>query len=177
MERITTKPKSRLMPNLPAIKRKIMNDIDEVEPRIFISSRLTSTKICLLKSLGITHILIWASDIEEKYPDSFTYKTISMEDNREENISKHFVTAFDFIKEALEKNTINNVLVHCWAGKSRSPTIVASYLIKQYKISAHIALKIINKRRDIRPNHGFKKQLFEHQIEITGLRVDEDKLY
>lgn len=59
-----------------------------------------------------------------------------------------------------------NVLVHCLAGISRSPTLVAAYLIRYHEFSADAALAYIRQRRDISPNSGFVKHLALYEAEI-----------
>jgi protein-tyrosine phosphatase len=52
------------------------------------------------------------------------------------------------------------VLVHCAAGVSRSPTLVAAYLMLERGYSATEALDFVGKRRTgISPNTGFVEQL------------------
>jgi dual specificity phosphatase 12 len=45
------------------------------------------------------------------------------------------------------------------AGKSRSATIVAAYLMQRFNIGVVGALERIEKVRDIDPNDGFREQL------------------
>jgi protein-tyrosine phosphatase len=79
-----------------------------------------------------------------------------------ENILESFDDAYKFIDEAVTNN--QNILVHCYAGISRSPTIVASYLMKKFCISRDEALNIIKQKRNIiKPNFGFMKQLEKYQ--------------
>jgi len=53
-----------------------------------------------------------------------------------------------------------NVLVHCFAGVSRSSTIVISYLMKKLNWSYREALEHVRKQRwVVNPNPGFVRQL------------------
>jgi protein-tyrosine phosphatase len=52
------------------------------------------------------------------------------------------------------------VFVHCFAGVSRSATIVIAYLMKEHGLSFNSAIKFVkSKRPQINPNDGFRKQL------------------
>jgi len=51
-------------------------------------------------------------------------------------------------------------LIHCKAGISRSVTILISYLMLKFNITAKDALKIVRENRpQVNPNYGFMKQL------------------
>lgn len=52
-----------------------------------------------------------------------------------------------------------NVLIHCTKGRSRSPTIALSYIMKKYELSLYQSLKHVLNFRKIRPNFGFQMQL------------------
>lgn len=54
----------------------------------------------------------------------------------------------------------NNILVHCLAGVSRSPTVVTAYLMATLKLRWKAALAIIKQTRPfVNPNPGFISQL------------------
>jgi hypothetical protein len=109
----------------------------------------------------------------------------------------YFELCAEWIRAALEQNsgervrvhtfmpvpTDNKVLVHCLMGFSRSPTIVAAYLMlhqsgnrgRFFKInrsftdmSAAQAMHQIASKRYIHPNAGFIRQLAEYDAKLTA---------
>lgn len=64
----------------------------------------------------------------------------------------------DFIRDAIAKD--GKVFVHCYAGVSRSATIVIAYLMFEHGLSYSAAIKLVKSKRPfINPNDGFRKQL------------------
>ncbi|KAJ5611825.1 dual specificity phosphatase [Penicillium herquei] len=51
------------------------------------------------------------------------------------------------------------VLIHCAAGKSRSPTIVIAYLMRKLRIPFNDAIKFVKSKQKVKPNRGFLRQL------------------
>ena len=73
-------------------------------------------------------------------------------------IHTYFTRAADFIDDALKRG--GSVYCHCFAGISRSPTIVAAYLILKKGMTDAAALDFIRARRPIIcPNDGFRRSL------------------
>lgn len=86
---------------------------------------------------------------------------IKLDDNETEPIYDIFDFSSNYIHKALEKN--ENVLVHCFAGVSRSPTLVIAYLIKYQKMRFEQAFEFVrNARIQICPNEGFIKALIKY---------------
>lgn len=82
-------------------------------------------------------------------------KHIQIQDSMDTNIIPHIDTSIQFIKDCS-----GNVLVHCYAGISRSVSIVIAYLMKEKKMSYWQALKYVRNRRHIaNPNPSFVQQL------------------
>ena len=91
------------------------------------------------------------------YPtfDDVKYLRITIADFEGENIEKYFEDCIKFIDSAQTP-----VLVHCHAGVSRSPTIVAAYLMRKFSIGAAQALDFVKQRRPmVDINKGFYEQL------------------
>ncbi|CAF3565875.1 unnamed protein product [Rotaria socialis] len=109
----------------------------------------------------ISHILT-ILDYEPAHMDkNRTYLYVHAYDIQSTDLLTYeFKKCFEFIDTAIEHN--HQVLIHCQAGKSRSATIAAMYLMHKYSLTREQALqKIINKRRywPVMPNDGFLRQL------------------
>jgi protein-tyrosine phosphatase len=83
---------------------------------------------------------------------------IKLYDDDDQPIGDYFDSSISFIDDAIRMG--KTVYVHCYAGVSRSPTIVAAYLIKMHNMTTVDALKYIAERRPcIDPNEGFRAAL------------------
>ena len=80
------------------------------------------------------------------------------------NAINYFESAVDFIKSGL---TSVSVLVHCFAGRSRSSTFVLAYLISEFQLGYTQALHYLQKYHPIAmPNFFFSKQLEQFSIKL-----------
>lgn len=141
-----------------------------IEEGLFLGSIGAAHKRDALTASNVTHILTVAESLDPAFPEDFMYKKIGVLDNPSVNLAQHFDACFDFIDEA--KRGGGAVLVHCFAGRSRSATIVVAYLMKKRGISLEEALNLVkSKRPQICPNHGFLQQLQAFQLQI---RADAD---
>lgn len=79
-------------------------------------------------------------------------------DVQEQDLEQYFEKAIDFIHQARVAH--ENILVHCYAGISRSATIVLAYLMTIGDYDVEKALQIVKGARGfIQPNPGFLSQL------------------
>ncbi len=61
--------------------------------------------------------------------------------------------------------------MHCFAGVSRSATIVIAYLMQEIHMSLKDAMMHVKKQRYfINPNDGFRRQLQQFQRELVNKR-------
>ena len=110
-----------------------------------------------LKNENIKYIVNVTADIPIYFQKEFNYLRIPIDDHCSANISQYIQPAVDYIDLNIQKG---NVFVHCYAGISRSASIIIAYLIlkKNYTYSdAYNLLK--SKRPIIHPNSGFNKIL------------------
>lgn len=118
-----------------------------------------------IKQLGITHIICLTEDLPYEKPASvIDLLHIPIPDEDKMDISKHFKQTNNFIDDA--KRNHGKVLVHCHVGISRSITIVAAYLIKEFHYSAEEALAQVQEKKGahatVEPNNGFLLKLKEY---------------
>ena len=70
--------------------------------------------------------------------------------------------SFAFTESA--RTSGSNILIHCHAGISRSPTIVVAYLMQSQNMSLNSAYKFVESKRPIiSPNFSFVGQLYEFE--------------
>eukprot|EP01017_Pseudomicrothorax_dubius_P026315 TRINITY_DN2926_c0_g1_i6.p1 TRINITY_DN2926_c0_g1~~TRINITY_DN2926_c0_g1_i6.p1 ORF type:complete len:110 (+),score=16.36 TRINITY_DN2926_c0_g1_i6:398-727(+) len=82
-----------------------------------------------------------------------------------QDLKSKFNESIEFINLARSRG--ENVLVHCYAGISRSATIVIAYLLREYKYRLEEALAyVVAKRSIVKPNDGFYYQLVEFEREV-----------
>uniref|UniRef100_A0A8C6W8Y9 Dual specificity protein phosphatase 15 n=2 Tax=Nannospalax galili TaxID=1026970 RepID=A0A8C6W8Y9_NANGA len=107
----------------------------------------------------ITHIISIHESPQTLLQD-ITYLRISVADTPEVPIKKHFKECINFI-HCCRLNG-GNCLVHCFAGISRSTTIVTAYVMTVTGLGWREVLEAIKATRPIaNPNPGFRQQLEE----------------
>ena len=75
-----------------------------------------------LKMRRITHILTVCDCLPPKFPGEFTYKVVEVMDDPAVKLSAYFQETNTFIHNAISEG--GSVLVHCFAGVSRSSSVV-----------------------------------------------------
>lgn len=144
----------------------------EVYPNLFLGGAITALNITKLVQLGINLVI---NVSQEKYPFSLhslshvnttkeyyekaniNFIGIAADDCPSFNLTKYFIPVSEIIDKALKNN--ERVFIHCFAGISRSATIVIAFLVLKKNMSVSQAIHYIRKKRPINPNEGFINQL------------------
>lgn len=160
------------------------NDIVEIAPHLFISNWFTSNNKNVLDQYKIKCIITLETIQKPKEVidycqyNNIEFKYIYILDHLNSNIYKYFDTTYNFIKNKISRG--ENVLVHCYAGISRSATIILNYLIRNYyeytinitmnpeEVVRYKLYKVQQKRPIVNPNIGFINQLLKKTIEYNN---------
>ncbi|XP_078700369.1 dual specificity protein phosphatase 3-like isoform X1 [Branchiostoma floridae x Branchiostoma belcheri] len=146
---------------------------NEVFLCIYLGDQSIAQDVAKLKSLGVTHVLNAAHgaiDVSKEYEKvGIEYLGVPADDVPTYNLKQHFEPAAAFINTAVKKG---KVLVHCHVGYSRSPTLVAAYLMLYQELTAQESITLIRGKRFIGPNDGFLRQLCEFNDQL----VEEGRL-
>ncbi|TRY83320.1 hypothetical protein DNTS_015054 [Danionella cerebrum] len=135
-----------------------------ITPFLLLSSQDAAHDINTLNKHKVTHVLNVAFGVDNVFPERFSYKTVTVLDLPETDITSCFPECFRFIREAQEQSGV--VLVHCNAGVSRSASVAIGFLMSQEGMSFHEAFSVVKTARpQIQPNPGFMNQLKQYKPE------------
>jgi hypothetical protein len=99
------------------------------------------------------------------FPDEFKYLIIQTADNDAQDLISLFQQTSAFIDDGARQR--GGVLVHCFAGVSRSATTMAAYLMDHRSMSAADAVALVKRgRRESQPNPNFMKQLQKYESHL-----------
>uniref|UniRef100_A0A4W6CK21 Protein-tyrosine-phosphatase n=1 Tax=Lates calcarifer TaxID=8187 RepID=A0A4W6CK21_LATCA len=116
----------------------------------------------VLTSRNIT-LIVNASGLEDmSYPqlDGLQVLHIPVQDQPHAPLRQYF----DPVAERINQNQTGRTLVHCTAGRSRSPALIMAYLMRFEGLSLRQAHEqVLEQRPFIRPNAGFWRQLIDYE--------------
>jgi protein-tyrosine phosphatase len=134
-----------------------MNNYDEIYKNLFIGDIKSANDIDFINKYNIKYIINLSNEEINLFPD-IKYKHIKIQDLPSENILQYFDTCFDIIDNCLENDIA--ILVNCFAGMSRSASIIVAYFIKKNNLTVFEAHSLVyTKRPIIYINRGFLMQL------------------
>lgn len=126
---------------------------------IFLGSAYNAASNTTLRDNDIKSILNMTEEISNYFVAdvNFEYKQCKLYDNNKESISNYLEVAHQQIIDSQERG---NILVHCYAGRSRSATVVIYYVMKKLNITPDEAIEYVKQRRPcINPTILFKQEL------------------
>ena len=160
----------------------IDNDITEIVPHLFLSNWFTSNNPYVLNKNKIKAVV--TLETMNKPDNILLYQKmngiqslyIRLPDSPSANIYQYFDMTYDFINDKISRG--ENVLVHCYAGVSRSSAIVLNYILRTFyqneKPKAnpqevlYLVLEFVQRKRSIvNPNQGFLNQLLQKTIQYN----------
>ncbi|XP_070769455.1 protein phosphatase Slingshot homolog 3 isoform X2 [Enoplosus armatus] len=125
---------------------------------LYLGSEWNAANFEELQKNNIGYILNVTREIDNFFPESFTYMNIRVYDVEATDLLPHWTDTYNFINTARKSGQA--VLVHCKMGVSRSASTVIAYAMKQQHWPLDVALAYVEDRRSIiKPNEGFMKQL------------------
>jgi len=141
--------------------------INGFETSLCIGSVASAYNYDTLVKNNITHILTCGQNMRAKFPQFFSYKRVECVDLPDQDLMTYFEECFEFIDQAKSNN--GKILIHCFAGRSRSATILTAYLMKREGLPLKDAIQLVKgSRPNVSPNAGFRMQLKKFQNELFG---------
>ncbi|KAK3564609.1 hypothetical protein QTP86_023752, partial [Hemibagrus guttatus] len=125
---------------------------------LYLGSEWNAANFEELQKNNVGYILNVTMEIDNFFPESFTYMNIRVYDVESTDLLAHWNNTYTFINEARKSG--QSVLVHCKMGVSRSASTVIAFLMKQQGWTLEEALNHVRECRPIvHPNDGFFRQL------------------
>ncbi|KAM9318946.1 dual specificity protein phosphatase 14 [Pholidichthys leucotaenia] len=141
--------------------------VSQVSTHLFLSDLDSALNAAVLTSRSVT-LIVNASGLDGvSYPrlQGLRVLHIPIQDQPHAPISQYF----DVVAEKIQQNQSGSTLVHCTAGRSRSPSLIMAYLMRSEGLSLRRAHELVLERRpSIRPNSGFWRQLMDYERSLFG---------
>ncbi|KAH9599843.1 Dual specificity phosphatase [Trypanosoma melophagium] len=138
---------------------------DKVLGFLYLGSLRTAQTVTVYQDLNIGYILSVARDLDVRVEPGMHHLVLPVDDLPGEDFRQLFDKAFDFIDKAKKDN--KGVLLHCFAGLSRSVTVAAAYLMNRLGMTRDDALDLIKQARPAaQPNPGFMEMLGDYEIQL-----------
>ncbi|KRW99055.1 hypothetical protein PPERSA_11656 [Pseudocohnilembus persalinus] len=140
------------------------------EGAVFLGNIDAAQDLTNLRKLGIKAVLTVAARAGLKYNENIVpfHEVIACDDHPQQDLSSFFQQIYNFI-EKHRKQT--NILIHCFAGISRSSTALIMYMMRKYQWSFEKSFQHCRQRRRVtNPNPGFLKQLLNFEKKLIEQR-------
>ncbi|CAK9090415.1 unnamed protein product [Durusdinium trenchii] len=112
-----------------------------VLPGLFICDAEGAKEYSTLRSCGISHVVVMARSLQPEFPGSFQYLQVDLLDDGTDDLLAHLPRIFSFLDNAFQRQ--GKVLVHCFAGMSRSASTVIAYVMRQWQLPFDLAFGML----------------------------------
>ena len=169
---ISTDNDLELQPQSPVVEKEsdIYDcQISEILPGLYLGSSRDAENLELLKERQIKTIINISTTLPCYFEKEniFEYRQLPCHDSPNQNIIQYFETTFEYIHQQLSAN--RNILIHCQAGISRSPSFIIGYLMRCYSKTFDEAYNYVRSKRSIvSPNLNFVGQLTKYQQTLAN---------
>ncbi|KAK5864837.1 hypothetical protein PBY51_016046 [Eleginops maclovinus] len=152
------KPFKEYIDNEILVTMAQMDNPSKIFDFLYLGSEWNAANFEELQKNNVGYILNVTREIDNFFPESFTYMNIRVYDVEATDLLPHWKDTYNFIKTARDSGQA--LLVHCKMGVSRSASTVIAYAMKQHHWPLDVALAYVRDRRSIvKPNEGFMRQL------------------
>ncbi|XP_023814964.1 protein phosphatase Slingshot homolog 3 isoform X2 [Oryzias latipes] len=170
------RPYKQYIDNEIVVTMAQMDKPSKIFDYLYLGSEWNAANFEELQKNNVGYILNVTREIDNFFPESFTYMNIRVYDVESTNLLPHWPDTYNFINTA--RKTGQAVLVHCKMGVSRSASTVIAYAMKQQRWSLETALTYVRECRSIvNPNEGFMKQLQTYNGILTASQMRHSELF
>jgi Leucine-rich repeat (LRR) protein len=132
---------------------------DKILDNLFLGGIKSTFNDYVFQYYNIDTVLTVARNLDIFIIDNVNYEEYNIDDIIGAKIN---FTILEKIHQFLTNGRI--CLVHCFAGISRSPTVIIAYIMKYHNMNLNSAFNFVkSKRNKIVPNDGFWEQLVEYE--------------
>jgi len=141
--------------------------IYKIDSRVFLGSLGAALDEAELNKYQVTHIVCVARGIKNVFAGKYQYRTVELLDSASESLLDHLPATLAWMHEALSSDPEAKILVHCFAGRSRSVAIILAYLMVWHRITLKVALHHVRSiRPSANPNTSFMRHLKAFELEL-----------
>jgi len=145
--------------------------MSRITPRLYVGDFETAKNLSFLESNNINTIVNCSRELENIYPNEFNYINLALDDVATQDLSDVLEPIANEIISHIKNK--KNVFVHCYAGVSRSTTIIIYTIMKFHKWDFEKSLNFVKKMHPrTNPNPGFIKQLTGGSIDQNVVSTD-----
>lgn len=137
---------------------------DLIVDHVALGSLRTVQNMSAVLQLNVTHVLTCGRNLRTPaFPHPIKQLVLDVDDNDEQDMNQYFLRAIEFIEDCVQMKGL--CIVHCFAGVSRSATVVVAYLMRSRRLRFAEALNYVQQHRPAaNPNPNFRRQLQEFEV-------------